>query len=316
MDVRINRILSMFRRLQAGDIINKAEEAARYNLNEKTIQRDIDQIRGHLANSYDNDMRVVYSKKYNGYYMTRDQGDELTNSEVFAVCKILLESRSMTRNEMMPILEKLVKKCVPTTEYKKVERLISNEKFHYLEPHHGKDFVKDMWDIATSVFETRFLKITYQKNSTNELVTRTLKPVGIMFSEYYFYLTAFISHGDNLAEIPKIDFPTIYRIDRIETFQVLNEHFHIPYANRFEEGEFRKRIQFMIGGKIRTIKFRCCEGSLEAILDRLPTAEIVESNDGVYLIRAEVYGNGVDMWIRSQGDNIEMINNEEGDSKP
>ena len=39
-------------------------------------------------------------------------------------------------------------------------------------------------------------------------------------------------------------FPTIYRIDRIKSLKVLDERFYIPYSNRFEEGEFRKRIQF------------------------------------------------------------------------
>lgn len=38
-------------------------------------------------------------------------------------------------------------------------------------------------------------------------------------------------------------FPTIYKIDRIKNFQVLNEHFQLPYRDRFEEREFRKRVQ-------------------------------------------------------------------------
>ena len=46
-------------------------------------------------------------------------------------------------------------------------------------------------------------------------------------------------------------FPTIYRIDRIESYKVLPEKFRIPYTDRFEEGEFRKRIQFMMGADSR-----------------------------------------------------------------
>lgn len=49
-----------------------------------------------------------------------------------------------------------------------------------------------------------------------------------------------------------------------------------------KEMEFRKRIQFMQGGKLRRIKFKYKGKSLEAVLDKLPTAEILrEEEDGV-----------------------------------
>ena len=84
----------------------------------------------------------------------------------------------------------------------------------------------------------------------------------------------------------------------------MDEHFKIPYANRFEEGEFRKRVQFMYGGKLRKVRFRCKKNSIEAILDRLPTAKVLNEDKDAFLVEAEVFGKGIDMWARSQGDNI------------
>ena len=107
-------------------------------------------------------------------------------------------------------------------------------------------------------------------------------------------------------ENPDDLFPTIYRVDRIRSFQVVEEHFHVPYAKRFEEGEFRKRVQFMYGGKLERIKFRYTGPSVEAVLDRLPTAEIISADNEGWTIRAEVFGKGVDMWLRSQGDYIRL----------
>jgi hypothetical protein len=46
---------------------------------------------------------------------------------------------------------------------------------------------------------------------------------------------------------------------------------------------------------------------VEAVLDRLPTAEILSEYDGCYEIRAEVFGKGIEMWLRSQGDYIQKI---------
>lgn len=83
--------------------------------------------------------------------------------------------------------------------------------------------------------------------------------------------------------------------------------FKIPYAERFQEGEFRKRIQFMHAGELMHIKFIFNGSSPQAVLDRLPTAKILSNKDGHYLFEAEVFGRGIKMWLLSQGTNIEVL---------
>ena len=103
-------------------------------------------------------------------------------------------------------------------------------------------------------------------------------------------------------------FPTIYLIDRIRDFKVLETHFKVPYKDRFQEGEFRKRVQFMYGGKLEKICFRYTGPSIEAVLDRLPTAEIISQDEDGWIVTAEVFGKGIEMWLRSQGDFVLMQN--------
>lgn len=103
-----------------------------------------------------------------------------------------------------------------------------------MEPHHGKKSVDTMWDISTAVNNHRLIRIRYQKLKNPDKVMRIIQPVGIMFSEYYFYLCAFISVSEKTSDVPKRPFPTIYRIDRIAEYEVLDEYFHVPYADRFE----------------------------------------------------------------------------------
>ena len=67
----------------------------------------------------------------------------------------------------------------------------------------------------------------------------------------------------------------------------------------------------MLSGKLRTVKFEYT-GILEVVQDRLPTAEVLEESemdDGVkkYVIIAEVYGKGINMWLKSQGDKVKVI---------
>lgn len=47
--------------------------------------------------------------------------------------------------------------------------------------------------------------------------------------------------------------------------------------------------------------------SIEAVLDRFPTAEIVRHDETGWLVSAEVCGDGVDIWLRGQGDIIEIV---------
>jgi len=307
LDKKVERIINLYNRLAEGEVLNKADEASRFEVNERSIQRDLEDIRAYFANDPESNRELIYDRTQKGYVLVQNQKKSLTNSEILTVCKILLESRSLIKEEMYPIIDKLLQCCVPYGNYRKVADLIGNEKFHYLEPHHGKKFVDTMWDIGSAVNEHRLMRIRYQKLKEPDKVMRMIQPVGIMFSEYYFYLCAYISASEETPDVPKRPFPTIYRLDRIAEYEILDEYFHIPYADRFEEGEFRKRIQFMFGGELRRIIFLYKGLSVEAVLDRFPTAEIIEHDEKGWLIKAEVYGDGVDIWLRSQGDLIEII---------
>ena len=166
-----------------------------------------------------------------------------------------------------------------------------------------------MWEIGQAIRNCQYIEMNYYRMKDKTVVKRKVKPVAIMFSEYYFYLTAFIEDKEVLKDFDVLNdsFPTIYRIDRIKDLRVLEEKFHIPYSSRFEEGEFRKRVQFMYGGKLQRIKFKYFGNDIDAVLDRLPTAKILKEEEGVYTFSAEVFGKGVDMWLRSQEEMVELL---------
>ena len=311
---KYDRILSIYSALNSGEVIRKSETAIEFGVTERTIQRDIDDIRAFYCDNtfgIGHGKNIIFDRRENGYRLSDGEYDALTNSEILAVCKILLESRTLVKDEMMPILDKLLQCCVPPKNKKAVMQLIGNEKFHYVEPHHGKKFVDILWTLGEAIREQRFIEIKYERLKNKETVKRKLKPVGIMVSEFYFYLTAFIDDIDKGEHFANPDdlFPTIYRIDRISDLTVCDERFHIPYADKFEEGEFRKRIQFMYGGRLRKIRFEFSGPSVEAVLDRLPTAKILDEKDGTYTIEAETFGIGIDMWLRSQGEYVKIIYN-------
>ena len=294
-----NRVLDLYNRLLSGEVLNNNQLALEYGVNPRSIQRDIDDIREFFSNrmiSGSELTEIRYDRPAKGYKLVNLKTTTLTNAELFAVTKILFESRALNKEEMKILVNKLVEACLPPGERKKMRDLTGNELFHYVEPRHQKPLIEPVWELGGAVYHHRMVQMDYQK-ANGEISHPLVKPVGIMCSEYYFYLIAYI--GDNDKKYP--GYPTVYRIDRILEYKVLEEGFEIPYKNRFEEGEFRKRIPFMYTGKLHKASFTYTGPDINAVLDRLPTAVAVKQEDGSYRVTAEVYGEkGLEMWLRGQ----------------
>ena len=155
------------------------------------------------------------------------------------------------------------------------------------------------------------IEISYQRGGDEgKVVTSVIQPLAIVFSEYYFYLIANLTKkakDGSYKTIYPYTCPAVYRIDRILSYREMGQKFKVNYANRFEEGEFRKRVQFMFSGKLIKLQFKYTGGNSEAILNRLPTARIISEKDGVQLVEAEVFGKGILMWLLGLGDMVEVV---------
>lgn len=230
---RHERILSIFNQLIEGNGISVNDAAQHFNVSTKTIKRDIDDIRNFLSESHisgGGDREVVYNRRINEYRLIGSEN--LTGKEIFAICKVLFESKPFCRNEFMPIIEKLVNKCTYDNDLTHVKNMIANEKYHYTELKHGKKIIDSIWDISYAIHNHKQLLVRYTRLTEPKNRERIINPVGIMFSDFYFYLAAFIPEKNTKN-------PTIYRIDRLSDYKVLDTGFYVPYSNRFEEGEFR-----------------------------------------------------------------------------
>lgn len=302
MDTQQNqtyRVLSMYDRLCKGNVLTKKEESYLFNVGEKTIQRDIDSIRAFLekekANQY-----LVYDRKQKGYQLVMKEDEQfLRNEEILAIVKILIESRAFPKEDMVCLIDKLTD-LAQLSNRDFIKKLILNEKHLYVDLQHKRSLFALLWELANAVYAKKLIHIHYKREHDQVDYERILKPVGLIFSDYYFYLIAYQVKRE-------LNFPTIYRVDRITACNITNEHFKLPYRDRFQEGEFRKRIQFMYAGELMTIKFRFTGPSPQAVLDRFPTARIVSHEANGMVFEAEVFGQGIKMWLQSQGEFVEVL---------
>lgn len=296
------RLLGIFDRLSRGELISKEMLAREYGVTEKSIQRDIDDIRSYLAGDRDEGAAdICYDRQAKGYRLVEEESRCLTRKEILAMAKILLESRAFAKEELHTILDKLIEAC-PREGRKVVEDMIRNETFCYVSPRHGKKLLDALWDISLFIKNREIIRFSYKRQDGAEK-EHTAKPVALLFSEFYFYLVAYKEE--------ETEFPTIFRVDRIRTMEKTGNHFQMPYQDRFKDGEFRKRVQFMYPGVLRRVTFNYSGPSVEAVLDRLPTARILSHKDDVYTLTAEAYGKGLDMWLGSQGKWVKVLKSEE-----
>jgi len=106
---KIIRVLDIYTKLIQGEVVNKVEQARNYNVNERSIQRDIEDIRNYMDKQMESTgiiNSVVYDRKLNGYKLEQEYTTKLSNSEALAICKILLDSRAFTKDEMQNMLKK------------------------------------------------------------------------------------------------------------------------------------------------------------------------------------------------------------------
>lgn len=66
----------------------------------------------------------------------------------------------------------------------------------------------------------------------------------------------------------------------------------------------------MYAGELMRIRLKYYGENPEPVLDRLPTAQIMEQDEHACTVSAEVYGNGILMWLLSQGSRIEVLSPE------
>lgn len=111
-----DRVLEIYSRLLSGEIIRKQDLADGYGVTPRSIQRDIDAIRDFYANRMDRHgelTEVQYDRIAKGFHIVSAKTITLTNAELFAAAKIILESRSLNREEMETIIADLVGPCLP-----------------------------------------------------------------------------------------------------------------------------------------------------------------------------------------------------------
>lgn len=192
---KIGRVLSLYDRLSSGKIIYLKDEINATGVSDRSFKRDITELRNYLAEkAADGESRkeIIYDRNRNCYYMTEEKEALPDYQEIFAIAKILLGSKGLSRVEMNQVVEYLLSLCNDESKRKEIKKCLANELINYQGPNHGKNLISMIWKLAQAVEHQNRLEIQYKRLEGQQDIKRVLEPVGVMFSEYYFYLLAYI----------------------------------------------------------------------------------------------------------------------------
>lgn len=298
-----DRLLGIFLRLIRGSDIRVSKLAREYDVTTKTISRDINDLRAFFANNQalSGGMDIIYSRSTGAYALHTDEF--LQAHEMFSVIKILLGTRALDKEALLKIKNKL-KQFTSVEDNMALDTLVANEFYHYSPVKSDcKNLIDNLWRISKAIYNKDELRITYYKMDRTE-ITRRIQPVSIIFSEFYFYVFAY-HETDSGIKLRN------YRLDRITHIVKPRDRVIKDLPQNFDEGEFRKLNRYMFPGRNRIIRFEFTGPSVQAVLDKLPTAEIVDADGEKYTIKARVHGDGIKMFLLSQGSWVKVLEPQE-----
>lgn len=293
-----DRVLSIFFRALRGEDLFVRQLADDFGTSAKSISRNLNDVKAFLADHRElvGNTELCYSFRDKCYRLSMD--GFLSSKELLSVVEVLVGSRPFSKVELLTIIDKL-RRFVSPDDRTLLGLLLQNELYHYSEIKHDCDSVQDnLWTIAKCIQEKREITINYFRMDRSP-VTHRLFPASLLFADFYYYLIAFPVNEDHGE-------PRYFRLDRIRHITVHRNNL-LPQTPTFNEGELRKKSLLMWPGKLQTIRFAFSGPSVQAVLDKLPTAKIIERKDGTYIIEAEVYGDGIKMWLLSQGSWVKAL---------
>lgn len=293
------RILYIFEQLSKGSIVSKAKMADFFNIDEKTVRRDIDKVRRYYEFYYGLNKAISYSRAKGGYIAKKCL--RLSNSEIYALIKMLLENRTFDKAETRSLCEHLMRMGADE-EQTLMKKLIADERLQYegyAQIHNRLPLLDYLWELANSINSRDELEIKNQRQD-GKVKVHIVFPVSLTFSEYYFYLIVYYKGETEKG-------PRIFRVDRIIKAKPTGNQYDSKIKEDYKNKHFEEKLQFMYAGEKVHLQFKFWGDSLGAVLDRLPNAEVIGYDGKKAIIKTDAYSKGIKMWLLSQMEYVEVI---------
>ncbi|MBI5976044.1 HTH domain-containing protein [Staphylococcus canis] len=194
---RSNRLLSVYTRLIKNQYINISQLAYEFNVSERTIKRDIQEVRNYL---YDNDewldrKEVVFNYKQNVYYIPENQ-DQLKKKDFELLIIFIKLCGFPVQKSIIKLLKIFVTRDFAPSKSALLKLIDSVEAIEYS----FEDY--DLFKIYKGIYHSQYLRITTE--SSKSLLIMPLKIVMLSGKIMLIYLFEGREHFVSLKNIKHI----------------------------------------------------------------------------------------------------------------
>lgn len=297
------RIIEIFIILLDSKKMTTKDIAEKYNVSQRTAQRDIRDVADALETLFPNKKLQRDSSDYT-YYLDHIYG--LDNKNLLIILKVLLSSRALNSAETSELVNQLLLDQ-PENDSKMLKNSILNELTFITSIYDTQNRADKVWHLEKMIQEYYLINFNYTDYELfDEPITSpvTLQPTSIFFDNYYFFLVG--------LEIQSQEYFT-YRIDWMEDITSKNEKEKIDRSSRYEHGLKRPVTAYAYPGKKVIIQFEYY-GFIDYVMDRFPSCRVIKKLDkqsewgfAVHLLQIEVeYSWGVKIWLLGDSGNIRV----------
>lgn len=215
------RILMLYQRLLNGQHVDKASYVVEHGINERSFDRDIEDIRIFLSEIYSTN-EVVYDKLTKSYYLTRKMPKYIDCMDATTMAMILLSSKTLRKDEMNGLV-KIILSMVSSTDADVILKTLSCTMERY-ESHTTSAILKLIGDLCRVISKDTDIELSMVSDN-GENVKVKVSPLEIELNDSIFYLVC--ARELDFAKIAQI------KIEEIKSFKVLNSIFAKSYKEKY-----------------------------------------------------------------------------------
>lgn len=293
---KITRMLILYSRLIRGEELNKTMFCFETNCSPRTFDRDIEDIRLFLSESFSL-MELTYDRGKNSYFIAGTKKIELESMEYLFIERILRDTAVLRKDEFSVLTKHL---RLNTENVSERENNLLDDITDYKSPLHNKALLKMHSDLVSIMRQKKTITMKYFKNG-GEVVERNIIPCIVKYDMGYLYLIAYRDKsGDK--------YPAYYRLDRIYSFNILRDQTVIEqkmvkmFIDNYSHG-----ITQMYGGEYVEVVIKCKKSFYSYVFDKFRDVEIIEQNAESMTVSFWTFEEGFIKWFIGQPQDMMLV---------
>lgn len=302
------RIIQIIFAMMDGARFSYREIMDQYQVKYKTALRDIKLVKKTFDGSdsyeyhYDNETRQH----------CLDKLSEIPFEKILSIMKVLIGTRTFTRNELDYISYDLLQ-TMGTQDSRKLGKTLTTISSHYRPVHTSEHLLGDVLEFNNWVNNQIPIKFSYKSSEVDGHIKfdRMALPLSLYFSGSYFYVVMYLP--DENDEKNGVTYP--FRIDRfVDKKPLPHVSITVPREKFEDEDTIRAKTFKMNSGNDIFYQFSY-RGYPQMALDQLPKAKmklntdgsIYHDADGGVILEGHLSFNGALMWAIDQGSKVKVL---------